>query len=373
MSTARYYLGLMSGTSADGVDIAMVDFSSGKPELVAHVYQPYDDELHHRITALYQPTDNEIDKIGCLGRELAHCFAKVISDFLITQNLKHSDIIAVGNHGQTVRHRPNKTDEITHPFTMQIGCSQTLACLTQIRVIGDFRTKDVVLGGQGAPLVPAFHQYLFDKRDADTFIVNLGGIANLTFLPADKRQAVIGFDTGPANALLDAWSLIHTKQRFDENGQWAQQGQVNQSLLKRLLADPYFTLPAPKSTGREYFSLEWLTQALNEVVIEAVDVQATLIELTAQTVAEQINKLSPKSFVYLCGGGIHNTHCYKKLKQKLTEHELDTINALNMNNNAFEAMAFSWLAFAYDKKIYGNIPTVTGASKHTVLGVEFYP
>ena len=373
MTTNNYYIGVMSGTSADGVDIALVDFSDDKVQLKAHLYQAYNDQLHQKITALYSSGHNEIDRMGNLSVELAHYFSQAINQLIAQENLSAEDIVAIGCHGQTIRHRPLINNTIQHPFTLQIGCNQTLACLTNIKVIGDFRTKDVALGGQGAPLVPAFHQYLFAERQQDTFIVNMGGIANITFLPQDNSQPIIGFDTGPANALLDEWCYKHTKQRYDENGQWAAQGNINQALLNQLLTDQYFSLPAPKSTGREYFNLNWLTPYLTEFSLDPVDVQATLVALTAFSIAHEINKLSPKSFVYLCGGGIDNNHCYKLLKHKLTNHCIKSINSLNLNNNAFEAMAFAWLAFAYEKKIYGNMPTVTGASKKTILGIQFNP
>ncbi len=373
MTTGKYYIGLMSGTSADGVDLALVNFSSNQPELVAHYYRPYSDNLSQKITALYSPNNNEIDLMGTLDVELAHYFAKQINALLAQENLTCEDIIAIGNHGQTIRHRPVITKKIAYPYTLQIGCSQTLACLTKIRVIGDFRTKDIALGGQGAPLVPAFHQYLFSKTAQDTFIVNLGGIANITFLPHAKNAPIIGFDTGPANALLDLWCLLNTGQRYDKNGDWAAQGTVNQHLLQAMLTDEYFALPAPKSTGREYFNEAWLRQYTHDSTLPPEDIQATLAMLSAQSIAKEINKLSPKSIVYLCGGGIENNYSYKLLKHELSEHSVKTIHSLQLNNNAFEAMAFAWLSFAYDKKFYGNIPTVTGARKQTVLGIEFTP
>ena len=373
MANKNYYIGIMSGTSADGVDLALVDFSSGNAQFKAHFYQAFSDQLNQKIIALYSPEQNEIDRMGNLGVELAHYFCQAIKQLLLQERLAPEDIAAIGCHGQTIRHRPLTNNEIQHPFTIQIGCNQTLACLTNIKVIGDFRTKDIALGGQGAPLVPAFHQYLFSQRQQDTFIVNMGGIANITFLPQQANKPVVGFDTGPANALLDEWCFKHTGKRYDENGHWASQGTVNEELLSALLTDQYFSLPSPKSTGREYFNLAWLTPYLANFSLKPVDVQATLSALTAYTIAQQVNKLSPKSFVYLCGGGIENNHCYKLLKHQLNNHSVNLINSLNLNNNAFEAMAFAWLAFAYDKKIYGNMPTVTGASKKTILGIKFYP
>jgi len=375
---AKYYIGLMSGTSADGIDLALVDFSSGKANLVAHDYQAYSDITHQKITELYSPSNNEIDRTFCLAVELAYLFAKAIKKFLFKEQLTSADIIAIGNHGQTIRHRPTIDNNITHPFTLQIGCNQTLAVLTGIRVIGDFRTKDIALGGQGAPLVPAFHQSLFPHRSQDTFLVNIGGIANITFLPKnntdkDESSSILGFDTGPGNALLDAWCLKHQGKRFDENGNWGQSGIINQVLLKNLLNDAYFSLPAPKSTGREYFTLNWLTAYIQPLNLSPVDIQATLTALTAHSIAEQIKALSPTGNVYLCGGGIANTFCYKLLEQELSPFHLNTIHSQKLNNDALEAMAFAWLALAYDKKIYGNIPAVTGASKQTTLGNAFFP
>lgn len=373
MDSPSYYIGLMSGTSADGVDLALVDFNNNNVSLIAHYYQAYPESLRKNITQLYLPSDNEIDKLGCLNIELAHYFADVIQQFLTQQQLTPSNIIAIGNHGQTIRHRPDKTTKVLYPFTHQIGCSQTLACLTGIKTIGNFRVKDMALGGQGAPLVPAFHQYLFAKHQQDICIVNLGGIANITLLPANEEQTIVGYDTGPANALLDSWCYKNTGNRYDDCGNWASQGCVNDPLLEDLLSDPYFTKPAPKSTGREYFTLQWLEGYLSRYSLSPVDVQTTLAALTCYSITNEITKLTPKAFVYLCGGGINNNHCYKLLEQILSGYTVKTINTINLNNNAFEAMAFAWLAFAYDKKIYGNIPAVTGANKQTVLGSAYYP
>jgi anhydro-N-acetylmuramic acid kinase len=373
MTKAKFYIGLMSGTSADGIDLALVDFSAGNVDLIASYYQAYDDATRQKITELYQPSDNEIDRAFSLDIILAHQFSDAINKLLQQEKLTANDIIAIGNHGQTIRHRPTINNDIVAPFTLQIGCSQTLSVLTGIRVIGDFRTKDIALGGQGAPLVPAFHQYLLPKNLRDTFLVNIGGIANLTFLPkTGSSKNFLGFDTGPGNALLDAWCFLHTGQRYDNKGEWGKSGTVNQALLAELLTDDYFSLPAPKSTGREYFTISWLNSVIQPFEISATDVQATLTALTACSISAEISKITQSADVYFCGGGIENTFCYKMLKQSLTNFKVNKIQTLNLNNNALEAMAFAWLAFAYDKKIYGNIPAVTGASKSTVLGCQFF-
>ena len=373
MTTKNYYIGLMSGTSADGIDLALVDFSTGKADLVASFYQAYTDDIHQQITQLYSPSTNEIDLAFSLDVKLAKLFSQAIKAFLQQQELQSSDIIAIGNHGQTIRHRPTSGQATSEAFTLQIGCNQTLAVLTGIRVIGDFRTRDMALGGQGAPLVPAFHRFLLPPQEKDIFVVNIGGIANITYLPHDTSKKVLGFDTGPGNALLDAWCYKHLGKRYDENGDWAASGTINHKLLAAMLGDDYFSLAAPKSTGREYFNEYWLNSYVGSLELSPVDVQATLTALTANSIASDISKTANTGNVYLCGGGIENKHCYKLLKQELNAFSVNTIHSLKLNNDALEAMAFAWLAFAYDKKIYGNIPAVTGASKQAVLGTLYSP
>ncbi len=372
------YLGLMSGTSADGIDLALVDFSQPTPKLIASFYQAYSQEIQHKITALYTPDSNEIDRAFHLDKELAQLFAQAISIFLTQQQLHSSDICAIGNHGQTIRHRP----EQPHSFTLQIGCSQTLATYTGIKVIGQFRQKDMALGGQGAPLVPAFHRALFHSDKQDVFIVNIGGIANLTFLPAQKYLSILGYDTGPGNALMDDWFKQFHQQNYDKNGQWASTGTVNTTLLKYLLTDKYFSLTPPKSTGREYFNLQWLHNYLQQPHISCLqlspaDIQATLAALTAQTIIAQVIRLSKQAKIYLCGGGVHNKYLKDQLKQQLTQtqqnYEILLTNQKGIDGDSLEAMAFAWLAFAYDKKFLSNIPAVTGACKETTLGCAFYP
>ncbi len=377
----QLYIGLMSGTSADGIDLALVDFSSGKPKLVTSYYQAYDENTYQKITQLYQPASNEIDKAFTLDVLLAKQFAVAIEAFISQENIDKNKIIAIGNHGQTIRHRPTITDDIAAPFTLQISCNQTLATLTNIRVIGDFRTKDMVLGGQGAPLVPAFHKALFPNESEDVFVVNIGGIANVTYLPKDTKTSVLGFDTGPGNALIDDWYKTHKQGRFDHNGEWAQSGTSNSALLQHFLNDPYIKLPAPKSTGREYFNLDWVNKNITEFVelskdkieLKTEDIQATLTELTAQTISDQINILSTKANVYLCGGGTLNSYLFNLIKQKLNNLNVTSSDTIDINSDALEASAFAWFAYAFDKKIPGNIPAVTGASKEAVLGIEFHP
>lgn len=365
---SKYYLGVMSGTSADGVDIALADFTE-TPKLVAKSFHPFSPELHQKITSLYLPRDNEIDRLGQLAIELSHAYHQAISSFVSQYKIDMADIIAIGNHGQTIRHRP----DFNTAFTMQIGCNHTLAALTNKRIIGDFRTKDVAYGGQGAPLVPAFHKAIFSNPTHDTFIINLGGIANITFIPKDATKEVLGFDTGPANALMDEWVQTHCAKSYDKDGNWASEGTINERLLATLIADPYFEKTAPKSTGREYFNLDWLKAKAQLENISPVDVQATLLALTASTVSKAIKDISSSGTIYLCGGGALNTTLCKALENHLTNFSFESLAAQEIDSNAFEAMAFAWLAYAFDKKIISNIPSVTGARKQVTLGVEFTP
>ncbi|OUR63569.1 anhydro-N-acetylmuramic acid kinase [Colwellia sp. 39_35_sub15_T18] len=392
----EYYIGLMSGTSADGIDLALVTFdNNSKPQLHGRFYHPYSTAVAHKITALYNPNHNEIDRAFELDIELAQLFSQAIKAFLTQEKLALNDIIAIGSHGQTIRHRP----QAKHPFTLQIGCCQTLATLTNIRVIGQFRRKDMALGGQGAPLVPAFHQIIFSentpsessiadgsiKNGHDVFVVNIGGIANLTFLPADANETVIGYDTGTGNALMDDWFQLHhpkSNNNYDKNGDWAASGKVNTALLKQLLSDHYCQLAPPKSTGREYFNLSWLETQLAQVkLVTSQDVQATLSAFTALTIVNAIKQHcgDEKALikVYLCGGGVHNqvlkNQVNHQLKLHIKNYELLLTNQKDIDGDQLEAVAFAWLAFAYDKKLLSSMPAVTGASKSCTLGNEYYP
>ncbi len=393
----KYYIGLMSGTSADGIDLALVSFEQNnanrtsklKLNLKGSYYQAYSDDIIQKITSLYNPNTNEIDRAFSLDIELATLFSQAIHTLLTQENLCCDDIIAIGNHGQTIRHRAN----ITHPFTLQIGCNQTLATLTNIRVIGQFRRKDMALGGQGAPLVPAFHQQIFTEASQDTFVVNIGGIANISYLPGTDllstkhhNKQVLGFDTGPGNALMDDWYQHHNSEslnKYDKGGIWASKGTVNQALLTRFLADSYFALPAPKSTGREYFNPQWVQQQLdlfyheNSTILTNQDIQATLTTFTAITISDAIKQLSSKAKVYLCGGGVHNHKLINELNQSLQKkavnYEILLTNQKDIDCDLLEAIAFAWFAFAYDKMLLSSIPDVTGASKSCTLGTAFYP
>lgn len=390
VAEGKYYIGLMSGTSADGIDLALVDFtgSEQQPRLVASFYKSYSAAIAEKITSLYQPGSNEVDRAFHLDVELAQLFSETIKAFLRQENLIPEDIIAIGNHGQTIRHRPTGDN----PYTLQIGCCQTLATLTGIRVVGQFRRKDMALGGQGAPLVPIFHQQLFAQAEFASVVVNIGGIANITFLPSQSsNQAVLGFDTGPGNALLDDWFTKHhpsSENSFDKSGIWAATGQVIPLLLAQLMQDDYIKTAAPKSTGREYFHLAWLEQQLmaftkaskshhNTPALDSANIQATLLAFTAQSISNAITALTSQGKVYLCGGGVHNCALIEALNNSLNasgkNYEINTMEAVNIDGDSLEAMAFAWLAFAFDQGLDSNLPAVTGASASCTLGSSYLP
>ncbi|QBY04934.1 anhydro-N-acetylmuramic acid kinase [Thalassotalea sp. HSM 43] len=373
-NNAELYIGLMSGTSADGIDLALVEFNDKSHVLHASFYQPYSPQLKQQIQSLYTPGDNELDRLAALDKQLAQHFASAVLAFLKQQQLNSHDIKAIGNHGQTIRHRPSQQ----HSFTCQIGCSQTLAVLTDIPVIGRFREKDMALGGQGAPLVPAYHNAMFRDKEKDVCIVNIGGIANITYLGASDNS-VIGFDTGPGNALLDDWYTRHypsCTKGIDEDAKWAKTGQVNQQLLTLMLQDSYFAKAFPKSTGREYFHDAWLQQFIAQQQhkdLAPADIQATLTALTSHSIAEAIGHLNPQSEVVIVGGGAHNPLLMTMLKQLLADANVQTGNQYGIDNDALEALIFAWLAYAFEHNLASNLPSVTGASRATTLGTLFTP
>jgi len=357
------YIGLMSGTSADGIDVALVDFSAALPRLIATHYTPYSLEIREKILALCQKGEDEITRLGALDILLAKAFAKATNELLKAQSLSPEKIKGIGSHGQTIRHDP------AH-FTIQIGDPNTIAAETGITTVADFRRKDIALGGQGAPLVPAFHQAIFADDKNNRVIVNIGGIANITLLPANQVP-ILGFDTGPGNVLLDMWIHRHQQKSRDEHGAWGAQGKVYPDLLACLLADPYFQLSAPKSTGREYFNLTWLEKYLSALPekISPVDVQATLVELTAQSILIAIKQYIAEGEILICGGGAHNHLLMTRLKM-IAEPQfiLASTQQSGIDPDWVEAMAFAWLARQTLRQKPGNMPQVTGAKEAVILG-----
>lgn len=363
------YIGLMSGTSADAIDAALV-FLDGKDCRVLQAIQlPLPAHVRQQILNLFTSGSDEIDRVGALDRELGALFADAVLRLLQTTGHSASDITAIGSHGQTIRHRPRLNKDFG--FTLQIGDPNTIAELTGITTVADFRRRDIAAGGQGAPLVPAFHQAVFGNSQRSRVVLNIGGIANITVLPVEG--AVRGYDTGPGNGLMDAW-IFHCKgETIDRDGTWAAGGTVIPDLFAQLYAHPYFSLAAPKSTGREEFSLGWLQEVLQAFpTIAQQDVQATLLELTARSITDQINGLADLADVLVCGGGSKNRALMKRLGELLPQQSIHTTDEFGIPTDYVEAAAFAWLAMRTLNHLAGNITTVTGAEREVILG-GIYP
>jgi anhydro-N-acetylmuramic acid kinase len=367
---SAYYIGLMSGTSVDGIDAVLVDLATNRPVLLAARTTAWEAALREHILAtLNDPTQVSLASLGQLDAALGEAFADAALAITREAGLEPAQIRALGSHGQTLFHAPSASP----PFTMQAGDASRIAAKTGITTVADFRRRDIAEGGQGAPLVPAFHQAVFSVPGVSRAILNIGGIANLTLLPADSRPAS-GFDTGPGNVLLDAWVAKHRGQPFDRNGEWAGSGTCCQALLERLLRQPYFQQPPPKSTGRELFNLSWLEHTLTPGFgqLPASDIQATLVELTAVTVATALERSGlPVDEVFVCGGGAHNRFLMQRLAALLPACKIATTEALGLHPDWVEATAFAWLAKRTLDGKPGNLPSVTGARRATILGAIY--
>ena len=361
MSTG-YYIGLMSGTSVDGVDGVLAHFdAAGKPTLKGTVTITMPTGLRAELLALNTPGENELHRSALAANALSDVYATTVKQLLAQTTVTAAEVVAIGAHGQTVRHRPDLG------FTTQLLAPAQLAEQTGIAVIADMRSRDVAAGGQGAPLVPAFHRALFGSTTSRV-ILNLGGIANVTVLRPE--MPVIGFDTGPANLLLDLWCVRHTGRAYDKNGQWAAQGQINHDLLAHLVdSEPWFALPAPKSTGRDQFNANWLeTRLTNFASLAPADVQATLAALTARTVTDALAAIDMQlAPVFACGGGARNQYLMDCLSD-CHQAAIDTTQSLGVGTQDMEALAFAWLAWAHLNKNAGNLKEVTGAKGARVLG-----
>lgn len=357
------FVGLMSGTSLDGIDAVAATFG-GTPQLICSNYQPFAPTLRDDLLALQAPGDNELHRAAIAANQLAHAYAAVVTALLQAASLQPRDVEAIGCHGQTVRHRPDAG------YTTQLVNGALLAELTGIRVITDFRSRDIAAGGQGAPLVPAFHHRVFHSGKEHRVIVNIGGIANITNLPS--VGAVTGFDCGSGNALMDGWIAGHRAQPYDAQGAWAASGKVVPALFAALFSDPYFSLLPPKSTGRDLFNHAWLEAALHGDEAPQ-DVQATLLELTAQAIAQAINRhCAGAQAVFVCGGGAHNLALMARLAVLLPECRVSDTQALGIDADWVEALAFAWLAQQAVLGKPGNLPGVTGARGPRILGA-IYP
>ncbi|MHC1480910.1 anhydro-N-acetylmuramic acid kinase [Frateuria aurantia] len=367
MAEASLFIGLISGTSVDGIDAALVRFEDDRPVLLDGLTFAWPDALRQQILELSQRADGVValDDYGQLDVAIGQCFADAVQALLRSAKLPPSAITAIGSHGQTLRHRPSGR----LPFTLQVGDPTVIAEQSHIDVVADFRRADVAAGGQGAPLLPALHARLLASPGMTTVVANLGGIANITIIHADGR--VQGFDTGPANGLLDAWFQLHHAGNYDRGGLFAAGGVIDPLLLDALLQDPYFATPPPKSTGREYFQLTWLQQhALGTRRPE--DIQATLLELTARSLGEAILQHAPEAQqVWLCGGGVHNPLLVSRIRAHLPGLAVDTTAAAGIDPDYIEAIAFAWLARQRLLGRPGNLPAVTGARGLRQLGAIF--
>lgn len=359
------YLGLISGTSLDGIDAAIVEFSPQRPVVrFAHTY-PLAAELRAQVLDIISDGgDANVDAIGRLDHAFGIAFARAAGEAISDSGFAPGDIAAIGSHGQTLWHAPAGQ----HAFTWQIGDPNIIAARSGRPVVADFRRKDMAYHGQGAPLASGYHREIF-RELSPAAIINLGGIANVTLINGDE---ITGFDTGPANGLMDAWIHAHGDgSRFDRDGRLAAAGMVDQGLLQRLLADPFFALPTPKSTGKEYFNLAWLERHLaGEEAPE--DVQATLCELSARTVADVVNRAHVKNAIVV-GGGARNHELLRRLRANIVDAALNTSDSHGHDPDFIEAACFAWLAMRRVANLPGNVPSVTGAERETVLGAIYLP
>ena len=370
VSPSDLFVGVLSGTSMDGIDAALVRFDS-QPELLGTFTLPFPSDVKEGLKTLSLPGDNEIDSFGRLDVRVGQLFAQAVQGLLEKAKIAPDFVRAIGSHGQTIRHRPG----MRPPFTLQIGDPNVIAAQTGIPVVADFRRKDLALGGQGAPLVPAFHEAVFRNPGQDRVVVNIGGIANLTSLPGNSEKHIRGFDTGPGNTLLDAWCHYTLGTPMDEDGKFAARGLNRPPLLASFLGDPFFKAAPPKSTGLEYFSFSWIQKHLDGQNYDAADVQATLVRLTTESISTEIEKLPEihQPTIFLCGGGARNPVLVDSLRTRLPQCSIQLSDALGVLGAWVEAMAFAWLAARYVDGLPGNCPPVTGASRPAVLGGLYMP
>ena len=365
------YIGLMSGTSLDGVDAVLVDFSGKRPGVLGHCSAPFPSLLKDEFMALNAPANNELHRAALAANAMVRIYADQVHTLLEQCRVASGQIHAIGAHGQTVRHRPQEFDGTG--YTIQLNNAALLAELCSIDVVADFRSRDVAAGGQGAPLVPPFLAAFFGRSDAVTAVLNLGGISNLTVLDP-HAQDLTGFDCGPGNALMDGWCMTHTGQPFDDAGSWAAQGVIAQSLLGHLIDEPFFTKPPPKSTGRDLFNPSWLAAKLQAFGrLAPVDIQATLTELTAQSCASALLHVAPACHtLFVCGGGAFNRQLMNRLQARLPLCRVQSCATAGIHPLQVEATAFAWLARQTLGRQIGSVKSVTGARGARILGA-IYP
>lgn len=359
--TSKLFIGMMSGTSVDGIDAALVRINSvNQLNVIDTQFTEFDSSLRDEINAIAQAKELQNCHNTNLHQRLAEHYAQAAIALIHKAGLNRGDISAVANHGQTVRHEPNATP----PFSLQLGDPQLIANKTGILTVANFRQADLLAGGQGAPLMPAFHAKLFSGENR--FLLNIGGIANVSYL----GKNIIGYDTGPGNTLLDQWVYQNLGTPYDSGGKWAASGKVIPQLLRRLLSDPYFSQQYPKSTGPDYFNLNWVGDVS---AFKPEDVQATLMALTVQSIADQITCIAKTGEVFVCGGGAHNTLIMKQLAESLTSFNINTTDALGIAPDWIEAVGFAWLGYCRINEKNSNLPSVTGAKKTVSLGDIFLP
>ncbi|MCV6627541.1 MAG: anhydro-N-acetylmuramic acid kinase [Cellvibrionaceae bacterium] len=371
MASRALYIGLMSGTSADGIDAGLVDFSGDRPQLLASLAKALPADTQSLVTQLAHSGQDEIAQLAELDQTLAEAFAEASLELLARTDFTPKDITAIGSHGQTLRHIPAAG---RRGYTLQVGDPNIIAELSGICTVADFRRRDVAAGGHGAPLAPAFHQAFFRSQTQERAVINIGGMANISYLPKDLSQPVLGFDSGPGNVLMDAWIKRHKNQGYDKDGMWAKAGKVSNDLLTRLMQHPFIGAPSPKSTGREAFHLAWLETQLQGRDTTPEEVQATLLAFTCQSIAEQVLPLLGEAGgeVYICGGGAHNKHLMAALAAAMPGHRLDSTAALGIEPDWVEAMTFAWLAKQTLEGKPSNLPSVSGAKGPRILG-GIYP
>jgi anhydro-N-acetylmuramic acid kinase len=362
------WIGLMSGTSMDSIDAVLVSFGPGRVKMLDQQTLHYPVDVRQRLCSLSQnqATPDELGELDCITGEL---FAEAAMQLVERAGDSRRTIRAIGSHGQTIRHQPTGP----HPFSIQLGDPSRITELTGITTVADFRRRDMAAGGEGAPLAPAFHRAFFGSASEDRCILNLGGIANISWLPAGDASPVMGFDTGPANALMDAWCHSHTGRPYDENGVLAREGSVDVGLLDDMLSDAYFLREPPKSTGKEKFNLEWITTVLKRHPdVSAQDVQRTLLALTAESIARQLPE-SHSLTIYACGGGTQNPLLMQELAKACVPHRVCTTSELGLDPQWVEPAAFAWLARQTLDGLPGNTPSVTGAAGPRILGAIYQP
>ena len=362
------FIGLMSGTSTDAIDAALVDLTGDDLEIIDYRQYPLEAGLQKSLRDISPSSSIEaISELDCL---VGRCFGRAALSLLEVNGAGPDQVRAIGSHGQTILHLPRATP----PRTMQVGDPNLIASLTGITTIADFRRADMAAGGQGAPLAPAFHAWKFRTGQVKRVVLNIGGIANITILPADPGEDVRGFDTGPGNTLMDAWVQQRLGRSYDEQGRWAATGSVRQDLLDQALSDPYFTAPPPKSTGKDDFNLAWLAAHTERTgnPCRDEDIQATLLELTAVSIAEAISAYAPGTEELLaCGGGMHNPVLMQRLQSLLPGIAVKSTGDYGVNPDSVEAVTFAWLARQRLDNIPANLPSVTGAGRAAVLGAVY--